>query len=90
MVHNLAHPYWPLNTNIIDYVPNTMSVPALLGSFALATFIIIGVSTIVMKRLSPILSRGDKVLFGWFVFCEPSHYFGYICRSWMSAANKIP
>ncbi|CAG8930942.1 unnamed protein product [Penicillium salamii] len=45
MVSSSMHPYWPLEANLVNYVPNTMSVPALLGSFALATLTVIGLTS---------------------------------------------
>lgn len=46
---NGLHPYWPLDADITDYVSNTMGVPALLGSFALITLIVIGLTSIALK-----------------------------------------
>ncbi|CAG8076560.1 unnamed protein product [Penicillium salamii] len=82
MVNILAHPYWPLEANLVDYVPNTMSVPALLGSFALATLTVIGLTSMFMTRQNSVLSRQDKVLTAWFVFSGCIHlilegYFVY-------------
>lgn len=66
---NDLHPYWPLDANLTDYVPNTMSVSALLGSFALATLVVISLTSTVLQRHSSRLSRQDKILTAWFVFC---------------------
>ncbi|KAK9856194.1 uncharacterized protein MYU51_000879 [Penicillium brevicompactum] len=62
---NDLHPYWPPDANLTDHVPNTMSVPALLGSFALATLIVISLTSVFLKGHSSRLSRQDKILTGW-------------------------
>lgn len=46
---NNLYPYWSFDTNITGYVLNTMSVLALLGSFALVVLIVIGLTSIALK-----------------------------------------
>lgn len=74
MVSSSMHPYWPLQANLVNYVPNTMSVPALLGIFALATLTVVGSTSVLMTGQKSMLSRQDKVLTAWFVFCTISRH----------------
>lgn len=64
----LDHPFYPLNLNVVGYAANTMSIPALLGVFAIATIGIIVFSSSVLKMIKPSISRTDKILVGWFIF----------------------
>lgn len=64
------HPFYPPGLNAIGYVANTMSIPALLGVFAIATVSIIGFSSFVLKTIKPSISRADKILVGWFIFSK--------------------
>ncbi|CAI7638804.1 unnamed protein product [Penicillium glandicola] len=63
----LNHPFYPPNLNPTGYAANTMSISAILGAFAIAVVSIIGFTSIVLK-IRPSISRGDKILVGWFVF----------------------
>ena len=64
------HPFYPPGLNAIGYAANTMSIPALLGVFTIATVGIIGVSSFVLKTIKPSISRADKILVGWFIFSK--------------------
>lgn len=64
------HPFYPSSLNAIGYVDNTMSIPALLGVFTIATVGIIGFSSFVLKTIKPSISRADKILVGWFIFSK--------------------
>lgn len=64
------HPFYPPGLNAIGYAANTMSIPALLGVFAIATVGIIGFSSFVLKTIKPSIPRADKILVGWFIFSK--------------------
>jgi cholestenol Delta-isomerase len=70
MTRTPDHPFYPLDTHLIEYVPNTLSVEALLGFFTLATLAVITFTSAVLKWFKPSISRQDKFLVGWFVFSK--------------------
>ncbi|OJJ43521.1 hypothetical protein ASPZODRAFT_28189 [Penicilliopsis zonata CBS 506.65] len=70
-----SHPFYPPDLQVIGYVANTLSVPALLGSFALATLAVIVVTSLILKSFRPTISRLDKILVGWFIFTGCIHLF---------------
>lgn len=64
----LDHPFYPPDLDPIGYAANTLSITALLGTFAVAVAGVIAFSSAVLKAVKPNISRTDKILVGWFVF----------------------
>jgi hypothetical protein len=69
------HPYYPTEAQIVGYVANSMSVPALLASFAGGCTVIFGITFLLVKRVRPTISRGDLATIMWFVLCGFIHLF---------------
>ncbi|KAJ5969877.1 hypothetical protein N7501_006125 [Penicillium viridicatum] len=85
------HPFYPPGLNAIGYAANTMSIPALLSVFAIATVGIIGVSSFVLKMIKPSISRADKILVGWFMFSGCIHFIleGYFVYNHKTMPRRL-
>lgn len=64
------HPFYPLEANIVGYLANKWSVPMLLGVFALGWVVILGTTSMLVKRHNPMLSSVDKASILWFVLSK--------------------
>ncbi|KAJ5528615.1 hypothetical protein N7527_002008 [Penicillium freii] len=85
------HPFYPPGLNAIGYSANTMSIPALLGVFTIATVGIIGVSSFVLKTIKPSISRADKIMVGWFIFSGCIHFIleGYFVYNHKTMPRRL-
>ncbi|KAJ5213103.1 hypothetical protein N7449_000272 [Penicillium cf. viridicatum] len=85
------HPFYPPGLNAIGYAANTMSIPALLGAFAIATVGIIAFSSFVLKTIKPSISRTDKILVGWFIFSGYIHFIleGYFVYNHKTMPRRL-
>lgn len=92
-VLNAAHPYFPVEAVIANYIPNTYSVPALLGMFAAGTGAILGATYLGLSQFMPRVKKGDKFTILWFILCGFIHFFfeGYFMlnHTRMGPANNI-
>ncbi|CAI7639923.1 unnamed protein product [Penicillium palitans] len=68
-----------------------MSIPTLLGIFAIATAGIIGFSSSVLKTIKPSISRADKILVGWFIFSGCIHFIleGYFVYNHKTMPRRL-
>lgn len=70
-----SHPYYPLDADIADYVPNAGSVVELMVRFGSLLGITIFTALWVATQHNPKLRLSDKLIFGWFVLCESACVF---------------
>ncbi|KAK9414171.1 putative Emopamil binding protein-domain-containing protein [Seiridium unicorne] len=96
MVGNIAepsgvtHPYYPLDVEIPHYVANTTPVPVLLAALAgMLGSVLLATSTLAL-RFNPGLTRGELVVFCWFVLCGSLHCFfeGYFVFNHATVASS--
>ena len=64
------HPYYPLEAEIVGYLANEYSVVKLLVCFGSAVAVIFALTLMVVGRVAPRLSWGDRGTVLWFVLCE--------------------
>ncbi|KAF2087060.1 Emopamil-binding protein [Saccharata proteae CBS 121410] len=69
------HPYYPLEVEIIGYLANDWTVPALLASFAAGCALIFGVTYVLVKRTRPQLPATELLTILWFVLSGAIHLF---------------
>lgn len=70
-----SHPFYPLEANVVGYLANELSVPALLASFALGCAIILGGTLVLLRQNKPLLRATDKAIVLWFML---SKYVWYL------------
>ncbi|KXX79538.1 hypothetical protein MMYC01_203117 [Madurella mycetomatis] len=70
-----GHPYYPQDSVIPGYAPNSTPIPVILGAFSG----IVGVFTLgcvsLAKWYNPGLKRADQLIIGWFALCGFLHCF---------------
>lgn len=66
----IPHPFYPLEAEIVGYLANEWSVPTLLGVFAAGWAVILGITSVLVKRHNPSLPSGEKAAILWFVLCK--------------------
>jgi len=71
----LLHPYYPLNAEIVGYLANEFSVMKLLVCFGSGVAVIFALTLMVVGRVGPRLSWGDKGTVLWFVLSGFIHFF---------------
>lgn len=62
--------HFPIEADIVGYLANTASVPALLGIFAAGCVVIVGLTHLLVKYHDPSLSSADKWAIAWFILSE--------------------
>jgi cholestenol Delta-isomerase len=65
-----AHPFYPIEAEIVGYLANDWDVPTLLTYFAAIWITILGATWGTVKRLNADLSTGDQICILWFVLSE--------------------
>lgn len=65
----IPNPYYPLGVEIVGYLVNERSVPALLGIFFGGIAVIMAVTHIIATKLNPQLKGGEITTIMWFVIC---------------------
>ncbi|KAL8761902.1 MAG: hypothetical protein Q9184_002006 [Pyrenodesmia sp. 2 TL-2023] len=68
------HGHFPVEAEIVGYLANTYSVPALLGLFAAGWIIVLGATNLLIRHHNPSLGSGDKAALLWFVLRTPAEY----------------
>jgi hypothetical protein len=68
--HVVAHPYYPLEIEIYNYIENKMSVPLLLSLFFGGCAVIFFLALVVVKHVRPNIGVGEQLIMLWFVLCE--------------------
>ena len=64
------HPFYPIDANVVGYLVNEWSVPKLLGVFFAGCGVELGITLLIVNRVNPRLSKGDKAALLWFVVCK--------------------
>ncbi|KAL8744763.1 MAG: hypothetical protein Q9190_003033 [Brigantiaea leucoxantha] len=67
--------HFPVEAEIVGYLANSASVPALLGIFAAGCVVILGSTYLVVRQRNPTLSSADKFATLWFVLTGGIHLF---------------
>ncbi|EEP82219.1 conserved hypothetical protein [Uncinocarpus reesii 1704] len=70
-----AHPYYPVEAQLVGYLANKWSVPLLVGGFAVSWGLILLVTLAVVSYVRPNLSKKDKAAVLWFVLSGSIHLF---------------
>lgn len=84
------HPYYPLDSVISNYQPNTWSVPALLSAFFGVCTILFTTTYLLAKSSNPRLRKPDLITLLWFVLSGSIHLFfeGYYVLHWTTLASR--
>lgn len=69
------HPYYPPDVVLPGFVPNDISVPVLLTTFASASTLVIWVTSILARTIRPGISKADLFTTIWFMLCGCIHLF---------------
>lgn len=69
--------HFPVEAEIVGYLANSLSVPALLGLFAAGWVVILGTTNLLIKRHNPTLGVGDRSAILWFVLSKSDYLFCY-------------
>ncbi|KDD76355.1 hypothetical protein H632_c256p1 [Helicosporidium sp. ATCC 50920] len=74
-----AHPYYPLGLHLPNYVPMGVDYVYILGIFAVATLVVIGVTWIISGRRKGITTT-DRMIACWFAVSGTIHLVveGYV------------
>lgn len=64
------HPYYPLDANVIGYVPNQTPFLQLLLSAGGASIVLLGVTFAWASCVRPSLQLADRIAILWFVLCK--------------------
>lgn len=88
-----AHPYYPIEKEIVGYLANENTTLDLCLMFAAGCVAIFGVTYVVVKQTRPKASTGDLATIMWFVLCGCIHsffegYFAYNFRN-MGGMNDL-
>lgn len=62
--------HFPVEAEIVGYLPISYSVPTLLGLFVAGWVVILGTTHFLIKRHNPTLGSGDKAAILWFVLSK--------------------
>ncbi|KAK0646461.1 cholestenol delta-isomerase-like protein [Cercophora newfieldiana] len=72
----MAHPYYPPNVEISGgYVPNELSVPALINRFVGVITVHLGTTLVLARAVNRRLGWGEQAVFLWFMLCAFLHCF---------------
>ncbi|MCJ1360199.1 MAG: hypothetical protein MMC33_010202 [Icmadophila ericetorum] len=74
-IPHLPHPFYPLEVEIVGYLANDWSVPALLGLFAAGWAVILAVTLSVVKRFNPQVPSWERAVIMWFILSGTIHFF---------------
>jgi len=70
-----AHPFYPVEIDVVGYLANDWSVPALLGFFAAGWGVILVITELLVRRHNPNLPGWEKAAIQWFVLTGTIHLF---------------
>ena len=66
------HPFYPLELQLVGYLPNDWDIPTLVATFFAGWAVVLGVTDVVAGRLNPDLRGWNRALVLWFVLCVSS------------------
>ncbi|KAL2194197.1 Emopamil-binding protein [Corynascus similis CBS 632.67] len=69
------HPYYPPGLALPGFVPNDISVPVLLTSFAGAAGFVVWVTSVLARTIQPRISKANLLTTMWFMLCGCIHFF---------------
>ncbi|KAM3086154.1 hypothetical protein ACMFMF_000110 [Clarireedia jacksonii] len=69
------HPYYPPHLELPNYVPNDISVPILISSFAASSVLVFATTTLLARRMRPTISKNELLTTCWFALCGCIHFF---------------
>lgn len=64
-----AHPYYPVEVEIVGYIANEYTVPQLLSFFAAGCAVILGFTNYVVRSFRPRIPMSELLTVMWFVLC---------------------
>lgn len=65
-----AHPYYPLDLEVVGYLPNDWSTLTLLTIFATTCTAIFALTYLLVMRVQPKIASSDLWIILWFVLCK--------------------
>lgn len=72
---SVAHPYFPVNAELPNYMANSLSVPVLLASFAIGAGAILSGTQLIVTKARPSISIADLSTAMWLGLCGFIHLF---------------
>ncbi|KAF4990190.1 hypothetical protein FGRMN_8611 [Fusarium graminum] len=84
------HPYWPLDTALLDYAANTMSARYLVGTFIVGAIGIFAVTLLFIQSARRTLTKGEVFATMWFALCGCIHFFfeGYYVYNFLDISSR--
>ncbi|KAK1842516.1 ebp domain-containing protein [Colletotrichum chrysophilum] len=70
-----AHPYYPVDAQILHYTANQTSIPVLLIAFGAVLALAVGAAVLGARKAHPALSKADLFTVAWFALCGFLHCF---------------
>ncbi|KAJ0339726.1 hypothetical protein COL26b_002948 [Colletotrichum chrysophilum] len=64
-----AHPYYPVDAQILHYTANQTSIPVLLIAFGAVLALAVGAAVLGARKAHPALSKADLFTVAWFALC---------------------
>lgn len=85
-----AHPYFPKDAIIPNYVPNEGSAMELLGKFGIIIVVVVGVTYAIASRGKVVFSSIEKAKLCWLSSCFFIHFFleGYFSLNYDTFPEK--
>ncbi len=68
-----AHPYYPVEAEIVGYLANEYSTPMILTVFLAGCSVIIGLTSTMINRRNRNLPTSEKITIMWFAICKSCH-----------------
>jgi len=88
-----SHPYYPLDLEMPNYVPNKWDTATLLSSFSTGITLLLSFTYVLVIKTRPQLPRTDLLTVMWFVMCGCIHIFfeGYFIANFnhMGSTNDL-
>ncbi|EXJ92690.1 hypothetical protein A1O3_01242 [Capronia epimyces CBS 606.96] len=69
------HPYFPIETEIVNFIANDMDLFQLLATFGACCVVVLSAGWLIASRVSPRLKTGDKLAVLWFCLTGAIHLF---------------
>lgn len=73
-----AHPYHPIDLEIVGYLANEWDTLTLLVIFATGCTAIFSATYLVVMKVHPRISSGDSYTTLWFALCTTTQLFNYV------------
>lgn len=66
----VAHPFYPVGVEIVNFIANDKTVLQLLASFATGCAVILSATWLLTSAVAPRLRTMDKIIVLWFCLCK--------------------